>query len=284
MSVGVSLAEALAAQAALLAVEAHPRRAPCDGIRHCRLRHVESRNDGWGAQHIRRALLFVHAMQLGCEYEHTPLAAFNENSRLHRVSRASAEHFFGMHTLGCMRPNASRTGNGGSGGSPPQTQLPPRRSRSYECSPVLPQDQPEADASSPAPHEIAQCGTTLGTIVKHWARSHEGPVACTSDYGVPGMYAVSECHWLRAVATLRARYLQVHRDRPPLPWFTQDAPIPRRAGLVPRRAGLGPLLLHAAVHIRRGDVLQRAPLDAGRERYVSSPDLHCNCYSVGHLI
>ena len=203
----------------------------------CSLLHVESRHDGWGAQHIRRALLFVHARQLGCGYQHAPLTPFNARSSVHGVLRDRAEAFFGMAALGC-NGSASRSG------------------RHEPCTPFLP-DQPEAHAAAPAPHAIARCGTTLSKLLDQWGRRHRGSaVHCEGDYGVPGLSAVSECSWLRAVAELRERYRSAHGGRVPLPWFTP--PTRRQAGAA--AAGLPPpLVAHAAIHIRRGDVLERDP-------------------------
>jgi len=64
----------------------------------CHLYVTPGRNDGWGSQHIRRALLFVHAVQLGCIYHHLPITTMNAASSAHGIAHTEAENFFGLGT------------------------------------------------------------------------------------------------------------------------------------------------------------------------------------------
>ena len=83
----------LIAQLALLPVAALAPGAPC--TRQCTLAHDSlSFKDGWGAQHFRRASVFLSAELLDCNYNHQPIADFNQPSSRHGVHRTKAESFF----------------------------------------------------------------------------------------------------------------------------------------------------------------------------------------------
>ncbi len=190
----------------------------------CALMH-SGLNDGWGAQHYRRANTFLLAVQAGCIYEHVPLVRMNAHSMLHGTSHLSAEAFFGLGkgcaTAGPARPPLAR---GGSCHHPlgmsPLGVLPPR-----------------------SEHMLASlCNRTVGDGLEAWRAAARGRlITCEHPPPWPLSY---RCATLRAVAALRRRYLNAHAGRPPLPWFEPAAPSPAESALA----------VHVVVHVRRGDL------------------------------
>ena len=108
------------------------------------------------------------------------------------------------------------------------------------------------------------CGVALSL----WWRSEY--VVAETKYGVPA--ALNRCEYLKALATLRARYEHARGLPIPLPWFeqpTDDRPPAASSSLASSShgsgrhvgtrgaggdGGSGVLAVHVTVHIRRGDV------------------------------
>ena len=198
----------------------------------CTLLH-SGRNDGWGAQHFRRASLFVAAVRLGCRYEHVPIAPMNAHSKTHGVDASAAERFFGLGH-GCAAASGGRA----------QASVP--------CSQGPLGDTP-ADVMPPRSAHIVGglCNASVLALVREWRAGIAGrKMVCEYAPSVP---FVTRCSYLRAIAALRMRYFAAHGGRPPLPWYDTEGGDARAADT---------LQLHVAVHIRRGDLWFR---DAARQ-------------------
>ena len=204
----------------------------CEAARanNCMLTH-NGRPDGWGGQHFRRVRMLLAAVQLGCSYLHVPLFPMNENSRQHGISHQVGEKFFGL---------------------------------SHYCSDSKRQGAPIhcLDAFGNAPVDVqplhvthalsAVCNTTTGGLLRAWRRQvHGRHVICEEATRVPPF---SRCATLRATAALRRRYYVAHGGAPALPWYAPPAAaVAGSAG-----SALGALRVQIAVHVRRGDLHDRA--------------------------
>ena len=174
----------------------------------------------------RRLGLFVTAMQLGCSYSHTPLFEMNANSAKHGVPAEEGDSYFGLGT-GCRRRAEHRgvgqahisraTGRcqlaGMIGTSEPRWTARLFDSTSYSAS------DPALDAAST--ETIRAAHSLLATRVSAWRKKHSNGMACEyvvveTQYGIPA--ALDRCKYLKALATLRARYEEA-RGTIQLPWF-----------------------------------------------------------------
>ena len=217
----------------------------------CVLTH-NGRPDGWGGQHFRRVRTFLSAVQLGCSYVHVPLFPMNANSQQHGIAHTAGEKFFGLSDY-CYQ--------GGPRGS---------RISCLEAFGNAPVDTQPLHVT----HALAAvCNTTASGLLTAWHDKARGrQITCEEAIRVPPL---SRCALLRASAALRSRYFAAHRGVPPLPWFDSAGPIGADAGggiggiggrgiggilggvrgAVSSRSSLG---VHVAVHVRRGDLRERA--------------------------
>ena len=199
--------------------------------------------DGWGAQHARRAGLFVVAEQLGCAYTHQPLVGMNSHSREHGVDEIRAERFFGLGS-GCVAA---------------------KRVHASEAPCIQPFGDTPVHVMPLAitHHAAASCNGTVIERYRSWKRTLSRLMVHCDD--PPAVAPWSRCAWLRAVAALRRRYFAAHSGPPELRWFTEAAAevagvgshSDRRRANHTGRQPLhvhAPLHLHIAVHVRRGDL------------------------------
>ena len=242
----------LGEQLAQIASQAVNKSFGCDATpARCFIRHKDGRNDGWGAQHYRRATLFVSALQLGCAYVHTPLYSMNARSRAHGVDHTAAEKFFALGR-GCHANKALQL-------------------RTTGCTHPLGETWVGEEPFSRTHAIAASCNSTTQGMLDAWARRHANTLLdCDLAPHAPPL---SRCTWIRAIAALRQRYFDAHGGAPALPWYELSStasapaptPLPGTGGARPFRSRSlmkhSALALHVALHVRRGDL---AAVDPGR--------------------
>ena len=192
---------------------------------------------------LRRIKNFMLAIQLDCDYIHTPLFPQKPSAASwHPLSMSTAEHVLGLHTCSPARAfdalpvseSLSRAFLGMADDFNLQWFKHPER----------------ADR-----HVTGSCGWDATRVLLAAAARSLGTVI--EDEAMPEVPLISRCRWLRGLALLRHKYLQAHHGTPPLPWFPSPEP--------------GTFLAHIAVHVRRGDLKSR---DCARmvsdERYSSA--------------
>ena len=210
------------------------REVGCESPSRCHLQPA-GLADGWGSQHMRRALLFVNAVQLGCAYHHVPIFAMNSNSRAHGVGHREAEAFFGLSNVcGTLRAQAP--------------------SKSAPCTPVFP-IVALSHKQKERCHQVAECvveaeaaarNTSVAAGIAKWHAAHAGKRTVCADpalnpprvsLGPDENGRVPRTAWVKGVGALRRAFLLAQGGTLALPWYRAHG-------------------LHIAVHIRRGDLVR----------------------------
>jgi len=255
----------LIAQLAALPTAGLSDEAACARRHRCALTHNEREFvDGWGAQHFRRATLFVAAAQLGCSYAHVPIATMNRNSQEHGVPPSLGERFFGL-SHACWGERDKQAARA-------QRYRPPGGGVHASCKDPFGVANPVDLQPLRMTYALAAlCNATHAQMLERWYGRVEGSGAGGSGGAggagggnggggntgggvgrtvrcvhAPRVPPTSRCAWLRAVGRLRRRYYGAHGGvAPRLRWFTDDGA---------RTPSLGP---HVALHVRRGDLRYR---------------------------
>ena len=233
----------------------------------CALSH-NGRNDGWGGQHFRRVAYLLSAVQLGCAYLHVPLFPMNAPSQAHGIPAAKGERFFGLSSWCATESGATSW----------------RKPKAW-CGPEPFGNAPVDEQPVRMTHALAAvCNTTARGMVGRWKRRNAGRVAeCENAVRAPPL---SRCLFLRAQAHLRRTYYAAHGGPPRLAWYGSkggdggggggggggdgDGGGGDGGGTGAAEGGLAqPLPVHVAIHVRRGDLYERAPF-----RWISNSKLN----------